>query len=322
MRNKTYNQLDKEQFIQKARVIHGDKYGYGKVNYVNNRTPVILICRLQGHGEFLQRPDNHLSGKGCRKCGEIAISISRKNTQERILIEFIKTHKNKYGYGSFIYNGFHKKGTITCFTHGDFEQSPANHIKGHGCPKCGNNKTTSHTRYSKQEFENEANKVHNGRYGYGLSEYINSIEKICIICPAHGQFWQSPIAHLNGQGCPNCSSSLGEKLIKTILEKNNIKFLKEYKLPETPNYRYRYDFYLPDYHCLIEFHGRQHYFPIEFFGGEDAFRETVRRDKFKKMLARTIKYNILYFSYKDIEKRKRKRFKNKLLKKIISLVKK
>lgn len=56
------------EFIEKARNVHGDKYDYSKVNYVNNKTKVCIICPEHGHGEFKQKPNGHLSGYGCPKC--------------------------------------------------------------------------------------------------------------------------------------------------------------------------------------------------------------------------------------------------------------
>ena len=57
----------KETFIQKALTKHGEQYDYSRVVYVNNKTPVEIIC--PEHGVFYQRPDSHLVGKGCPFCG-------------------------------------------------------------------------------------------------------------------------------------------------------------------------------------------------------------------------------------------------------------
>ena len=47
-------------------------------------------------------------------------------------------------------------------------------------------------------------KRHNNKYDYSKVEYVNSSTKVCIICPEHGEFWQTPHKHLSGQGCPKC----------------------------------------------------------------------------------------------------------------------
>ena len=67
--------LTTEEFIEKARSIHGDFYDYSKVEYVNNYTKVTITCSI--HGEFQQKPVYHLGGSGCYECG---IYI-RKNKQ-------------------------------------------------------------------------------------------------------------------------------------------------------------------------------------------------------------------------------------------------
>jgi hypothetical protein len=57
---------DTESFIQKAIKLHGDRYEYNKVEYINYATTVIIICKI--HGQFSQQPNGHLSGHGCPYC--------------------------------------------------------------------------------------------------------------------------------------------------------------------------------------------------------------------------------------------------------------
>jgi len=54
------------EFIEKTKLIHGDKYDYSKVNYIKNSIKIIIICKI--HGEFEQTPQGHLSGRKCIKC--------------------------------------------------------------------------------------------------------------------------------------------------------------------------------------------------------------------------------------------------------------
>ena len=63
--------LTTEEFISKAKAVHGDRYDYSKVEYVNNQTPVKIVCPI--HGGFIQKPSNHLHGNGCQQCGHAAI---------------------------------------------------------------------------------------------------------------------------------------------------------------------------------------------------------------------------------------------------------
>ena len=105
--------INKEEFIKKSISIHGNKYDYSKVEYINDKTKVCIIC--PEHGEFWQEPHSHLKGYGCKKC---------------------------------------KRGG----------------------------------KYDTKIFINKAKQVHGDKYNYSKSKYIGSLDKICIICPEHGEF--------------------------------------------------------------------------------------------------------------------------------------
>ena len=75
--------LTTEEFIKRAREVHGDKYDYSKVKYVNSVTEVCIICKE--HGDFWQKPRYHLCGNGCPVCGgtkksSSSIFVERANT--------------------------------------------------------------------------------------------------------------------------------------------------------------------------------------------------------------------------------------------------
>ena len=125
-----------ETFIEKAKKIHGDKYDYSKVEYINNRTKVCIICPK--HGEFWQNPHEHLNGYGCLLCGQ---EIS-KNSRRLELNEFInrakQIHGNKYDYSKVKYVNYDTPICIICPKHGEFWQMPHSHLNYHACPKCAN----------------------------------------------------------------------------------------------------------------------------------------------------------------------------------------
>ena len=123
-----------------------------------------------------------------------------------------------------------------------------------------------------ESFLKRATEIHAGKYDYSKVNYIDSQTKVIINCTKHGDFFQLANGHLSGKGCPVCSSSKGERFIRNVLLKHNIKHIQEYSIP-LQSRRFRYDFYLPDYNLLIEFHGAQHYFPVKFFGGDDEFKK-------------------------------------------------
>ena len=128
-----------EIFIEKAISKNGDIYDYSKVEYINSKSKVIIICKE--HGDFYQRPNNHLKGQNCPICGINSRIIKR--TKKDWLAEFISIHGNRYDYSYVSYIHTHKKVNIICKEHGDFYQTPRMHLSGQGCPKCSNTGTSS-----------------------------------------------------------------------------------------------------------------------------------------------------------------------------------
>ena len=124
--------------------------------------------------------------------------------------EFIKrakeVHGNTYDYSKVEYNKMHEKVCIICPEHGEFWQTPHNHLKGQKCPKCANTMRGDTFRDSQDEFVRRAREVHGDKYDYSKVKYINNRTKVCIICPEHGEFWQRPYSHLQGFGCKKCNN--------------------------------------------------------------------------------------------------------------------
>lgn len=190
--------LTTEEFIIRANKIQGNKYDYSKVEYVDYNTKVCIIC--PEHGEFYQTPNKHLLGQGCPKCG---------NTKKLSLTEFIersrKIHGNKYDYSKARYVNNGTKVCIICPIHGEFWQTPHNHLIGRGCNKCKNNKISVSETKTTEKFVLEARKVHGDKYDYSKTEYLSAKDKVCIVCPEHGDFWQEASSHISGCGCPKCN---------------------------------------------------------------------------------------------------------------------
>ena len=90
-----------EEFIEKAKKIHGDKYDYSKVKYINNHIKVEIKCKE--HGIFFQRPNGHLRGSECIKCGLNKISNIKRSNREEFIEKAIKVHGNKYDYSKVNY---------------------------------------------------------------------------------------------------------------------------------------------------------------------------------------------------------------------------
>lgn len=190
--------LTTEEFIEKAKIVHSDRYDYSKVEYKNSSTEVCIKC--PEHGEFYQIPSGHLSGRGCPKCGR-----SFKLTKEEFINKSKGIHNNKYDYSKVDYKNNSTEVCIICSEHGEFYQRAANHLNGRGCPKCGGtNKLTI------EEFIEKAREIHGDKYDYSKVKYKNSATKVCIICKeeGHGEFYQLPGGHLLGYGCPKCGGKV------------------------------------------------------------------------------------------------------------------
>jgi very-short-patch-repair endonuclease len=264
-----------KQFIIDAIKRHGKKYNYSKIDYKNSYTKVKIKCPI--HGWFKQRPINHLQSNGCNKCGN---AIQTK--PHGVYIEKAKSiHGNRYDYSNTVYKNVLTKIKVRCKIHGEFTISPRHHIDKKnpgGCMECSRIK-------KEREFIKLSNKIHNNKYTYDKVFYKKYRDSVIITCPVHGDFEQTPNNHLAEAGCPICSESKGERRVSKYLDKMNIKYIREYRLP---NSRYRYDFYLPELNMLIEYDGRQHVMPAGNWGGVDHLVNTKKRDQSKNDLAKLL----------------------------------
>ena len=125
-------------------------------------------------------------------------------TTETIIDRFKRVHGDIYDYTKVKYVSMHTKVTIICKKHGEFQQTPSNHLKGQGCYFCGKERSEKSRRKTREQFIEETKAIHGDKYDYSKVEYKNNKEKVCIICPIHGEFWQRPYEHLKF-GCRQCS---------------------------------------------------------------------------------------------------------------------
>jgi very-short-patch-repair endonuclease len=115
-------------------------------------------------------------------------------------------HGDKYNYSQSEYTGMLEKIKIICPEHGEFWQTPANHLKGKGCPTCGHILTwNKRGRINTDKVIELFKEIHGDKYDYSRVQYRDMKTKVCIICPLHGEFWQTPEKHIKrGFGCPKC----------------------------------------------------------------------------------------------------------------------
>jgi len=278
---------DVNSFIKKCNDLYQNKYDYSKIDYKNMNTKIIIICPI--HGEFKQTPANHLKHE-CRKC---SFDKERKNFNE-ILIKFKKIHGDIYDYSKSQYNGMNKKISIICKKHGVFEQTPSNHMKKKGCPRCSPNSKKSY-----DEILNKLNRLHENKYFYE-HDMPKTSNKIKIMCKKHGEFYQTLNNHLDGHGCPFCNDSNQEKKINDFLLSNNIKVVRQKKFIDCVDKKnLPFDFFLPELNVCIEYDGEHHFKEIEKWGGKNSLSIIQYHDKIKNEYCLKNKISLYRISYMD-----------------------
>lgn len=133
----------KDEFIKKVSVLHKNKYDYSLANYNGIDKKIKIICPT--HGVFEQTPNSHIK-HGCPHCGHKKSSESRFYTKEFFIQKAIEFHGDTYDYSKVVYVNSKSKVIITCKTHGDFLQTPRNHMVGNGCPSCKTSKGENYIR--------------------------------------------------------------------------------------------------------------------------------------------------------------------------------
>jgi hypothetical protein len=134
-----------------------------------------------------------------------------KMTKEYFIRKATDMYNGKYSYEKVEFVDRKTKVTITCPIHGEFKQTPTQHLHGNGCPRCSKDKDTERRKSNLDEFIEKAKLIHGDKYDYSKFVYERAKNKGVIICPEHGEFLQRPDLHLRGAGCPKCRGSLRKK---------------------------------------------------------------------------------------------------------------
>ncbi|MEK6828603.1 MAG: hypothetical protein AABY15_00620 [Nanoarchaeota archaeon] len=282
--------LTTDLIVDRCKEVHGDKYNYSSVKYKNSSTKIKIKC--PEHGVFEQRFHDHINGSGCPFCS----GVGRLDTKS-----FIKRakeiHGDKYDYSKSYYVNTETKVKISCLEHGVFEQTPHDHLYGKGCLNCGYETTANSHINSNEYFLKRARIIHGDRYEY-IDEYSNQHSKVSIKCEIHGIFRQKPKYHLQGNGCPICKESKGEKEVAKFLKQKGILFERQKRFNNCKNIStLPFDFYLPDYNVCIEYNGRQHYTSIDNWGGEKMLKDLQERDKIKSEYCKNNRISLIVINY-------------------------
>jgi len=251
--------LTKEQFLNKARAVHGHTYDYDKLIYVGSKKPVIITCPQ--HGDFEQLAGSHLRGRGCPKChkGRTHSKYKAKSKEQRKQ-EWLdcvrRKHEDLYDYSHVNYVNQTTPVDIICPKHGVFSQTPNNH-KNCKCPKCAQESRKSMREKSIDEWVSDFKRVHEDRYRYeNLPPDLHCKDFLEVTCPIHGKFTQQVYVHAGGFGCPRCSNKVSRpeselvNFIKTILPENEV--VCNTRSVIAP---YELDVWLPGSKVALEFNG-------------------------------------------------------------------
>ena len=294
-----------ESFLAVAKEVHNNFYDYSKVNYTKGTNKIIIICPI--HGEFEQTARKHLEGHGCKKCAKQILKNKTAHKTKEWFIEQAKSiHGDKFDYSNLKYTKFTEEAEFECKIHGKFNQLPRVHLLGCGCPKCGVVSGHNLQRKSTEQFIIDAKNIHGDTYDYTLVEYIDAHTPVTIICKEHGEFQQTPTSHINkGRGCPKCTLKSQTKLLNKLIEVfPEESFTWEYTSDWLQGQRI--DICLEKYKIGIEYDGKQHFVPVERFGGELALQNQIKSDILKNEKCKDNNFTLFRVKYdytdEDFEK--------------------
>ena len=196
-------QLTTEQFIEKARLVHGDKYDYSKSVYGGKDKKVCIIC--PEHGEFWQTPHNHCQGQNCPLCA----LENKANTTEQFIEAARKIHGDRYDYSMTKYKDSKTKVEIICPVHGVFYQRPDIHLSGSICPVCVREAKMNTLEY----YIQLSIEKHGDKYDFSNATYLGATKKIEVRCKNCGNiFFITPSSLIKGRGCKMCNIEEERKL--------------------------------------------------------------------------------------------------------------
>lgn len=199
-------QTRREHWIARARKVHGDRYDYSSVVYVNSGAKVLVVCRK--HGPFPVTPDNHLKS-GCPKCRDARRREHRmRERAEHFIARARDKHEDRYDYSQVVYHNAKTDVIVVCPVHGPVAMTPDDHLTGKsGCAKCGKAQIVQQHTVTlprrREHFINQTKAFHGPQWDYSLVEYVNGRTPVVIVCPVHGRFEQTPDNHLV-MGCVGC----------------------------------------------------------------------------------------------------------------------
>lgn len=282
-----------EDFVKKIYELSGDEYSV--VNrYEKSNIKVEIRHNVCGESwEIL--PSNFYKGKRCPTC-----AAKKKFKEQAKFDDDVKKVTNDTLEVIGEYTHCEIPITVRCKLHNlTFDTLPTSILRGRKvCKECNATYLSEVQKKSDKDFRSELHKKHQGSI-VCLDKYVNTHTKIrfkCMGCMT--EFNSEPNSVLRLSGCPNCAASKGEMTIAKYLRDKGIKYVHQKTFDGCRNNRpLPFDFFVPSRNLLIEYHGKQHYEPIEFFGGEEIFKGQVTRDRIKSKYAKDNGMTLLTIPY-------------------------
>lgn len=266
-----------EEYVAEVAKIHSDIEVMEE--YKGDSIKILHKCKIDGH-EWNPYPTNILKGHGCPLCANNQRSKSHALTRDEYINKIFDINPKIELIGDYKNANF--KTTHLCKVCGNkWLAYPSNILSGKGCKVCGSKSSADFRRKTQLDYLKQVQNINNNIIVLG--EYKTAKDLISHQCNICGNIWYaSPDNILHGHGCPRCSESQGERVIRGYLQSNFINFKSQYTFDDCKNKKLLpFDFYLTDYNICIEYDGIQHFQPVEYFGGEDELKQVQKRDAIK-----------------------------------------
>ena len=289
---------NRQRITQKEFEKRVEKLGNGNFTvlgkYKNNRTPTLMRHEVCGH-EWKIRPDDFFQGKRCPFCN----GSGKRTTQEEFEIKVKRQSGGEY----IALEKYQESRTPLLMRHKscgyEWKIRPDDFLHGKGCPLCAGRPKIDTSIYIEEVKNLDKNyKV--------LGEYKSREQKIKMLHLGCGNnFKMSSNNFLKGQRCPHCSQSHGENFVASFLKEHSIEYEFQKRFKDCKDKRaLPFDFYIPALNSCIEFDGIQHFEPVDYFGGEKAFKEVQRRDGIKTKYCKEKGIKLLRIRYdEDVEEK-------------------
>ena len=269
----------------------GDEYIFLD-DYINNSTKLRVKHNKCG-GIYEVKPNDFLNGSRCPYCNGNA-----KKTDAQFKKEVYNLVGDEYTFLDPYVNNYTKLRVKHNKCGNVYEVQPSNFLRGRRCSYCANQIRYDKLVKTDAQFKQEVRDLVGGEYTF-LDSYVGNRTKLKVKHNKCGNAYEvTPSDFLQGYRCPFCNSPKGETTIAKILDTFNIKYEPQKTFDGLRDIQpLSYDFYIPDQSILIEYQGIQHYQPIDYFGGDNAFKKQQKHDKMKSDYAKKHKYNLIAVPY-------------------------